>query len=176
MKQNFDDFVLVAKLGKTVGLNGFVKLHILSDFENQFKSGAVYYDNHQKPLTIKQINRQNQTVQIVGYESVDLAKALVNLELFDTKENTRKRFKLKNGEFFYFDVIGKEVWEGEKKLGYVNDILEISNQFLFEVNTDESLVLNGFSKMFYIPYVDRYILKIQDCIYTQNAVSILENS
>lgn len=176
MKQNFDNFVLVAKLGKTIGLNGFLKIHVLSDFPNQFKPNTSYFDKNKNILTIKQINRQNQTIQIVGYESVDLAKALVNLELFDTKENTRKRFKLKDGEFFYFDVIGKEVWEGEKKLGYVNDILEISNQFLFEVNTDESLVLNGFSKMFYIPYVDRYILKIQDCIYTQNAMSILENS
>lgn len=176
MKQNSSDFVLVARLGKTIGLNGFVKIHILSDFPNQFKPNSSYFDKNQNVLTIKQINRANQTIQIFGYESVDLAKALVNCELYDTKENTKKRFKLKKDEFFYFDIIGKEIIENNVKLGKVKDIVEISNQFLFEIDTDEDLIKNGFAKVFFIPYVDRYVLQIDDFIYTKDARDILENS
>lgn len=176
MKQELDELILVARLGKTVGLKGFVKLHIISDFTNQFKPNSSYFDSNLKKLTIKELNKANQTVQFFGYESVDSAKELVNIELFDTKENTKKRFKLKDGEFFYFDIIGKKIYENGCELGLVVDILDNFSQFLFKVKTNSSLVEAGFSKFFYIPYVDRYIVDINEHIVTVNAKDILENS
>mgnify|MGYP003325207756 CR=1 FL=1 len=37
------DLLEVAKLGRTVGLKGALKLHNLSDFESQFKKGAKFF-------------------------------------------------------------------------------------------------------------------------------------
>ncbi len=44
------DFVQVAKLGKTVGLKGYVKLHNLSDFSSQFKKDATFFIKNTKEM------------------------------------------------------------------------------------------------------------------------------
>lgn len=52
-----NDLVQVAKLGKSVGLKGYVKLHNLSDFYEQFKIGAKFFDINQKIYTIKAFDK-----------------------------------------------------------------------------------------------------------------------
>lgn len=150
--------VLVAKLGRTVGVQGFVRLHNLSDFPEQFECGASFFDKNLRVLKIKA--RNAQSVLFEGFESLECAKTLVNLELFQSVEKSRTSCKLNEGEFFYFDIIGLEVFENGLLLGVVKDILSAGNDLLL-IKSDESLVKKGFASEFYLPYVDFYVKSVE---------------
>lgn len=150
--------VLVAKLGRTVGVQGFVRLHNLSDFPEQFECGASFFDKNSRVLKIKA--RNAQSVLFEGFESLESAKTLVNLELFQSVEKSRASCKLGDDEFFYFDIIGLEVFENGLLLGVVKDILPAGNDLLL-IKSDESLVKKGFASEFYLPYVDFYIKSVE---------------
>lgn len=150
--------VLVAKLGRTVGVQGFVRFHNLSDFPEQFECGASFFDKNSRVLKIKA--RNAQSVLFEGFESLECAKTLVNLELFQSVEKSRASCKLNEGEFFYFDIIGLEVFENGLLLGVVKDILPAGNDLLL-IKSDESLVKKGFASEFYLPYVDFYVKSVE---------------
>lgn len=150
--------VLVAKLGRTVGVQGFVRLHNLSDFPEQFECGASFFDKNSRVLKIKA--RNAQSVLFEGFESLESAKTLVNLELFQSVEKSRASCKLGDDEFFYFDIIGLEVFENGLLLGVVKDILSAGNDLLL-IKSDESLVKKGFASEFYLPYVDFYVKSVE---------------
>ena len=124
---NMNSNVYVAKLGKTVGLKGHLKLHIDSDFPEQFKKDAIFITNRKVKL------------KVVEYNS-NRAKKLITQELFATPEQTRETCNLKKNEFFWFDLIGCTVYENDLKLGLVKDIHRYPISDYLEITTDESLV------------------------------------
>lgn len=173
------DLVEVALLGKSVGLKGFVKLHDRSDFPKQFKKDAKFIDKDGNGLIVKSFNSANSSILFYGFEDVDLAKTLTNKIIYTTKELTRQTCKLKKDEFFYFDILGCEICENDQILGVIEDIEDSGANNLFYIKTDEVLVKQGFPENFYIPYIDRYVEKIDienRKIYTKDAILILENS
>lgn len=177
---NEKDLVQVAKLGRAIGLKGYVKLHNLSDFPSQFKKGASFFCSKDKKLTIKHYNFNNNTILFQDYEDLQKAKELTNLILYQSIEKSRETCRLSKDEFFYFDIVECEVFLEELKLGKVVDILKNSHSYLFEVSTDENLIHKGLAKSFFIPYMDKFISSIdidKHCIFcTQDAFLILENS
>lgn len=70
------DKIYVAKLGKTVGLQGDLKIFIDSDFPNQFKKGATYTTNKNLLLKVKSFNSSRQTIKFEEFEDIELAKKL----------------------------------------------------------------------------------------------------
>lgn len=135
-----------------------MRLHNLSDFPEQFECGASFFDKNSRVLKIKA--RNAQSVLFEGFESLESAKTLVNLELFQSVEKSRASCKLNEGEFFYFDIIGLEVFENGLLLGVVKDILPAGNDLLL-IKSDESLVKKGFASEFYLPYVDFYVKSVE---------------
>ena len=171
--------ILVALLGKTVGLKGFVQLHNKGDFPAQFKKGAIFIDEFGNELVVKDYNFANSTILFSDFEDVQIAKKLTNKAIYTTIEKTRQTCNLKKGEFFYFDVIGCEIYENNDCLGVVVDIEENGTNYLFYISTSEKFTSAGLEKNFYIPYIDVYVDKIDiesKKIYTKNALLILENS
>lgn len=169
----------VAIIGRTVGLKGYVKLHNRSDFPEQFKKNANFFDKDGVQLTIKHYDKTRSEALFVGFESVELAKELTNRVIYATIEQTRKECKLKSGEFFYFDIIGLSVIEDSKVIGTVDDISDISGSNLLYIKTDKSLVDSGLGKNFYIPYLDVFVKSVdldKKEILVTNAKAILENS
>jgi 16S rRNA processing protein RimM len=64
-------------------------------------------------------------------------------------------------------------------LGVVNDIQRMLDIDYLVIDTDKSLVDEGFSKSFLLPYIDRYVLTTntqEKKIYTKDAKDILEAS
>lgn len=135
-----------------------MRLHNLSDFPEQFECGASFFDKNSRVLKIKA--RNAQSVLFEGFESLESAKTLVNLELFQSVEKSRASCKLGDDEFFYFDIIGLEVFENGLLLGVVKDILPAGNDLLL-IKSDESLVKKGFASEFYLPYVDFYVKSVE---------------
>lgn len=177
MKKN-DDLVYVAKIGKAVGLHGSLKLHIKSDFLEQFYPNQKYLLKNYETITIKSFNFDKSEVIFLGYESRNLAQKLTNEEIFSTKEQTRKNFNLKKDEFFYFDIIGLNIYENEILIGKVIDIEKIGSHDYFIVKIDEKMQENLSIKDFHLPYIDKYIVEIaleKQSIFTQNAIELLHS-
>lgn len=179
MSKQSNKLLHIATIGKTVGLGGDMKLHIKSDFPEQFKKGASFFINENETLTVSDINHERSLIKFVGYRSPEDAKKLTNKNLYTTIERTRKECHLEKGEHFWFDIEGCSVVEDGKVLGVVDEVdrMGITN-YLFVI-TDEALVKSGFAKSFLIPYREPFALNtdIKEKVITVNgAMDILEAS
>lgn len=171
--------IYVAKIGKAVGLKGFSKIFIDSDFPEQFKENSKFYTQNNQELIVQSYNQANDTVKFIGIESVEDAKKLTNKMLFTTKEDTKDNCKLDKNQFFWFDLMECKVIQNNECLGVVKDIQRLPLSDYFVVETSKELVEQNYSKSFLIPYVDRYIQRVDiqnKSIYVLDAKDILEAS
>jgi len=167
------DRFVIAKIGKTVGLKGELKLHLLSDFEEQFQKGASF-ETDKGLLIIKSYNPRRRLILFDGFESIESAKRLTNLYLYSDEEKTRKSCPLGEGEKYWFELIGLEVIEDGKSLGTIIDIDRIAGIEYFKVKTSNPY--KHIAKTFLIPNIDEYVIKKDDALYTKDCMGILEQS
>ncbi|WP_187647874.1 ribosome maturation factor RimM [Nitrosophilus labii] len=146
----------VAKLGRSVGLKGEMKLHLISDFPEQFKKGAKF-KIADKELIIEYYNPNRGIIKFLGINTPEDAKKLTNKIITSSVEDTRKSCKLEEGEYFWFDIIGCEVFENGQRVGIVKDIQRLPSSDYLLVNTDDELIKSGKAKNFMIPFIDRFI-------------------
>ena len=169
----------VATLGRTVGLKGDIKLNLHTDFPEQFVKGSTFDMENGSVITLHSYNPDRELAHIVGYDTPEAAKVLTNAKLFTTHEATRARCKLAKDEFFWFDLPGLNVFEGEKLLGSVQEIERIGAQDYLSIKTDSALVEKGAADNFLIPYIDRFVLKVDlemKKILVDGGVDLLEAS
>lgn len=153
------DLLHIATLGRTVGLHGDMKFHDKSDFPEQFVAGATFYTKDGKTLTIHSINEDRGLIRIEGFESMESAKKLTNTKLYTTMQATREQCELEEGQHFWFDIVGCEVYEADQRLGVVKEIERIGITDYLSIKTDDVLVNEGESKNFLVPYHEPFILK-----------------
>jgi len=149
----------VATLGKTVGLRGDMKLHIHSDFPEQFKSGSTFYLNPQATVRLEHVNPARGLVRLEGIENPEDAKRYINAKLYTTLEATRQNCDLQAGEYFWFDIIGCRVVESGVTLGMVKEIERIGVQDYLLIATDTALVAQGESASFLLPYQPPFVVQ-----------------
>ena len=147
----------IAQIGRTVGLHGDLKLHLHTDFPEQFKKGSTFQSSR-GPLTIAAVNAKRGTIRFVGHENIDEAKKLTNVKLYADEAQTKANCGLDAGQHFWFEIIGCDVMEGDEKLGCVTDIQRMADVDYLAIETDEALVKAGMPKQFLLPYIDRYII------------------
>ncbi|MBD3790804.1 MAG: 16S rRNA processing protein RimM [Campylobacterales bacterium] len=168
----------IAQIGRTVGLWGDLKIHLHTDFPEQFKVGHSYHSDRGE-LILTDINSNKGTVRFQGYESLDAAKRLTNAKIYATEAETKVNCALAEGEHFWFDIIGCSVMQGDELLGEVEDIQRMLDVDYLAIKTDAALVKEGFAKNFLLPYIPRYILRADTDhkkIFAQDAKDILEAS
>ncbi|QDY64144.1 ribosome maturation factor RimM [Helicobacter pylori] len=179
--------LLVGRIGKSVGLNGGLKLHLESDFPECLKKGVkvsvaplnAFSFASFKEYVIHSYEHAKNLLFLETIQTPEKAKELTNLGLFMSEAESKKLCVLKEGEFFYCDLVGLSVVEENEILGKVIEIQRISQTDYFMVETTRSLVEKSLAKIFLIPYRDFYIKEIllQDKkITTHNAKTLLENS
>ena len=172
--------IYVAKLGKTVGLKGHLKLHLDSDFPEQFKKDAIFITNRKVKLKVVEYNSNRDIVLFENYEDIDLAKKLINQELFASTQQTRENCDLDKNEFFWFDLIDCKVYENDLLLGQVKDIHRYPISDYLEITTSSLLVEKELPKTFLLPHLfEQYILSVdidKKEIKVKDAYAILENS
>lgn len=173
-----NDHALIAQIGRTIGLWGDLKFHLHTDFPEQFKIGNTYKSNR-GDLTIADINFTRGIIKFRGHESIDSAKKLTNVKIFADESQTRENCDLKEGQYFWFDIIGCVVKQDEEVLGMIEDIQRMSDTDYLLLKTDALLVESGLPQNFLIPYIDRYVLDgnmDKKVVYVQDAKDILEAS
>lgn len=170
----------VAQIGRLVGLKGDLKLHLHCDFPEQFKKGKTFQTHKGETLEVLSYQHTKGLISFVGYEDRERAQKLVNTILMSTPENSMRDCALKEGEFFWFDMIDARVIDDDTLLlGCVEEIERIATTDYLVVKTDETLLKKGLATHFYIPYIERYIVSFQKAdkeIRTKDALGILENS
>ena len=170
--------LFIAQIGRTVGLHGDLKLHLHTDFPEQFQVG-VSLESSRGTLEIAAYNPTRGLARFVGYESIEMAKKLTNTKLYSTPEQTKLACILEEGEHFWFDIIGSSIYEGELLLGIVKDIDRMPSADYLMVKTEQTLVEAGFAKDFLLPYIPRYIFSVDSeakKIQVLDAKEILEAS
>jgi len=171
MNNNFP----IAKIGKAFGVKGWVKVHPLTDFPEQFKAGATF-ESDKITLTIENINRKNNTIKFIGFNTPEEAKKLTNRHLYSNENQSKENIKLKKDEWFWFDIIGCEVYEDDKLLGIVDDINRINDidYIVVEINPDL-----GYKQKRFLFDFKRHIIDVDiehKKIYVKNTIPILEAS
>jgi len=161
----------IAKIGKSFGIKGWQKLHLLTDFPEQFRAG-VTFSSDKTSLTIDKIDLKKGLVKFKGINTPEDAKKLTNRMLYTNEEDTKKNIKLKENEYFWFDIIGCEVMEEESceedeseegkvsgkvsgsKLQFLGKVIDIERADVdyLVVQTDENLIKQGFPKRFLIDF------------------------
>ena len=170
--------LLVAQLGRAVGLLGDLKLHIYTDFTQQFKKGASF-DTKRGKLIVSSVDIEKHRVRFVGFESRESAKMLTNTMLYADMEQTKKSCELKDGQYFWFDLLDLAIEESGKILGTIKDIERIGEIDYFYIKTEKDLQKDQLSSSFMLPYIPRYIKKVdlkKGRVFTQGAYEILEAS
>jgi 16S rRNA processing protein RimM len=173
------ELVYVAKLGKTVGLKGDLKLYIDSDFPEQIKNNAAFTTNKKLQLTIENYDAKKELVKFKGIDTVEDAKKLVNQQLLSSVEQTRQNCELKENQYFWFDLIGCSIIEKNSVLGRVKEIHRYPVDDYLEIATDKEYIEKNYPKSFLIPYNDNFILSVSlenKEIMAKGAFDILENS
>jgi len=166
----------IAQIGRTVGLHGDLKLHLHTDFPEQFKKGSTFQSSRGL-LTVAAVNIKRGIIRFNGYENIDDAKKLTNVKLYADEAQTKANCTLNAGQHFWFDIIGCEVMENGEKLGRVTDIQRMADVDYLAIDTDEALVKSGMPKQFLLPYIDRYIIDADTQarrIDTKDAKDVLE--
>ncbi len=168
----------IAQVGKTHGLHGDLKLHIHTDFPEQFKVGYSFQTNSGS-LEILRVNLERGIICFKGYEGVDYAKKLTNTKIYASLEETKERCKLKEGEHFWFEIEQCFVEEEGVRLGKVSEMQRLADVNYMFIQTDAKLVEEGFSKTFLVPYIERYVVETnveKQVVMTKDAKEILEAS
>lgn len=169
----------VARLGKLVGLKGELKLHIHSDFPEQFSIGKIFTTQKNLSLEVASYDVKKGLISFVDFQDRQSAAKLVNAFLFTSIEQSEKDCLLEEGEFFWYEIIGMNVKEQSTLLGKVQEIQRIADVDYLVVQTDASLIEKKLSKSFYIPFIERYILDVDKAleeVHVKDALALLENS
>ena len=169
----------IATLGKTVGIKGDMKLHIKSDFPEQFKTGASFLINKKDTITLSDVNLDRGIVKINDITNPEDAKRFTNAKLFTTQEATRENCHLDEGEYFFFDLEDCDVYENDKLLGRVKEVERITVSNYLSIVTDGALVEQGFAKSFLVPFMEPFKVSVDieaKRIELRGAMDILEAS
>jgi len=165
----------IAKIGKVYGVKGWLKLHLLTDFPEQFKAG-ISFEADKTTLTIENINRKNNTIKFVGFNNPEESRKLTNRVIYSNENQSKENIKLKKDEWFWFDIIGCEVIENNQVLGIVDDINRINDIDYVVVNINEKL---DYKQKRYLFDFKRHIIDVDiqnKKIIVKDTIPILEAS
>jgi 16S rRNA processing protein RimM len=141
----------IAKIGKTYGIKGWQKIHLLTDFPEQFKPNTTF-ESDKTSLTIEKIDLKRGLVKFKGIDTPEDAKKLTNRMLYTTKEATKVNIKLKKDEYFWFDIIGCDVYEDGELLGKVKEIERANEADYLVINTNPDFIEKKYPKRFLIDF------------------------
>lgn len=149
-----EDCYQLGEVIKTHGLNGEVS--ILLDVDNPSKYSeleSVFVQQGQTliPFFIDsiQINEKKALVGFEDIESIEQAQELVNCKLFLPLSFLPN---LGEGNYYFHDLVSCKVFENEKLLGIVKEVIDLSG--------NELLVVTNDSKEILIPIKDEILINV----------------
>ena len=134
-----EDKIIVGKLGKARGLDGTLKIIPLTDFEGRFDN-LTEIEVGEKMFQVEKVQHIGGEI-FIKFENVDsreIAKTLTNKFLTVPRKNAAP---LEDGEFYTFDIIGCEVFDGDKNFGKVQNVLKTGSNDVFQVLGETEILI-----------------------------------
>ncbi|RVU71624.1 MULTISPECIES: ribosome maturation factor RimM [Lactobacillus] len=160
----------VAKILTTHGLNGEVKVAVITDFPNErFSAGSelALKDQPEEVLTVKSGRpfKQFWLVQFEEITDIDQAEKLKGKTLVVSEANQQE---LPAGSYYYRDILGCQVLDNEtgSLIGEITDIEAPGANDIWLVKEE-----NG--KEFWLPYIKDVVKKV-DIEHKQVFVELME--
>ena len=153
------DWFNIGKIVNTHGLRGEVRVLSNTDFpEERFAVGekvAAFMPGSKEPLTFKiKASRQHKQFYLLTFEGFDDINLVEKYKGAELKVSEDQLFELEENEFYYFEIIGCEVFTDEGSLvGTVTEILTPGANDVWVVKTPEK-------KDVLIPYIESIVKNI----------------
>ena len=123
--------IIIGKLGKVRGLDGSIKIIPLTDFDGRFDGLKEVFVGG-KLMKIFRVTHIGDEIfaKFEGVDNRETARTLTNKMLTVPRSQAAP---LDDDEFYTFDIIGCEVFDGDKKIGTVTDVLKTGSNDVFQV-------------------------------------------
>jgi 16S rRNA processing protein RimM len=148
-----DDYIRIAVAAGAHGLNGRLKILVISDIRERFDEGNTVFikttAGFREFKILNFIEQKGRTglLELEGINDRDAALSLKGSDIFiDGEEAERTRGDLDENSFYYHDVIGCTVYCQDKMFGTVTDILEAGSGEILIISDDRG-------KQFMVPFV-----------------------
>ncbi|AXQ78856.1 ribosome maturation factor RimM [Streptococcus chenjunshii] len=161
----------VGKIVNTQGLQGEMRVLSVTDFaEERFKKGSVLALFDDKDQFIRDVtivsHRKQKNFDIIKFEGMNHINAIEQYRGFSLKVAEENLSDLQEGEFYYHEIIGLDVYEEGNFIGTIKEILQPGANDVWVVKRKgrQDLLL---------PYIPSVILDVDTeagCV----AVSLLE--
>lgn len=136
------------------GLDGCLKVHIITDFPERFSGDVPVYVNirgHYKAFTITGFSfaaKRTGYMYLDGIHDVGAANAIKGCEIFIDSSDTE--VILEDNSFHYSAIIGCQVYYNNTIFGHVTDIIQTGAADTLVVKTPEG-------KEYLIPFVESMV-------------------
>ncbi|MDR0664816.1 MAG: ribosome maturation factor RimM [Helicobacteraceae bacterium] len=148
----------LAKIGKTFGLKGLLKIRLDSDFPDFFTIGRTLkaaLGDQTLELTVDRFDAKRALIGFEGVNAPEEAARLTNYELFTSIADTKAAIKLNEGERFWFELIGMAAIENDEIIGKIVEITNGDPPLL-------TLEIKGKTQRLIAPYSDRFVEGAKD--------------
>ena len=124
--------IIIGKVGAARGLDGTVRIIPLTDFAGRFAALEKVFIGG-KIFSVEEVSDIGGQIymKFAGVDSRESARALTNKFLTVDRADAAP---LADGEFYTFDIIGCEIFAGDKKIGTVTAVLKTGSNDVFEVD------------------------------------------
>lgn len=146
-----DDYIKIGKIINTFGIKGELKID--SDFEYKdkvFKKDVPLYIGINKDKELVSTHRVHKNYDLVtfkGYGNINEVLKYKGSFLYVLRED----LNLNDDEYLYSDLLYVKVYNDDKEIGIVTEILKNFNNIIIRIKTDTKDVL--------VPNVPKYIVK-----------------
>jgi len=128
------EFIIIGRILAPWGVKGKLKVKIETDFPQRFAPGAKIYINRQA-MTIDSAeqHRGNLVIKLDTIDSIEDAQKLRGrtIEIHHSQVHP-----LSEGQYYYFQLIGLEVWTTKGKLlGNITEILTTESNDIYIVRS-----------------------------------------
>jgi 16S rRNA processing protein RimM len=146
-------YLRIGKVIGTHGLDGRVKVLNITDIDGRFQAGKQVYlllNGFYALHTIQSCEGQGKHYILLTFEHIDTKDAadkLCNSEIYIGRAEAEELQKLLDEDtFYYYEVIGAEVFYQDQQFGNIIDIITGGS-------SDILVVLDAHSKEYMIPFV-----------------------
>lgn len=152
------EYFNVGKIVNTQGLQGEMRVLSVSDFtEERFKKGTILalfdmQNNYVQDIEIAS-HRKQKNFDIVKFKGMYHINDIEKFKNFSLKVGSDHLTELEDGEFYYHEIIGLEVYEKEIFLGTVKEILQPGAN-------DVWVVQRKGKKDLLLPYIPSVVLNV----------------
>lgn len=157
---DINNFIAIGIITKTIGIKGNLKIISLTDFPHRYlklKKVFLYNEKDKKFLLNESENNYEfriseckifdtyLNIKLDGYDSIEKSGKLRNFILMIDE---KKRIKLQDGNFYFYELTGSRIFDKGNLVGKVDSIVNYGSGDLFNVKIGEKEILIPFSKEF----------------------------